>query len=259
MRTEKGYWGVPWSADEVEYLRANYATMRTKDIVEKLGRSYNAVVLRAKIEGLTSRHRSAKTSLVPGYFKVIDTPEKAYLLGLISADGCISARNQLALALSEKDAELVEFARDCIAPGGRITGYVTKTGSRMVAFKVQNAELAEDLAQWGIRPAKTLAMHWPVTLSPEMGRSYLHGYFDGDGSLGTDGIGRWALVGGSPSFLASVQEFVLAETGIRVGGPYQDKRHKHAWSIVATGAPVRELDAWLQQDGLGLARKRFTV
>lgn len=257
MRTKEGYWGVPWTAEEVEYLKANYATIRTKDIAEKLERSYNAVVLRAKIEGLTSRHRSAKTSLVPGYFREIDTPEKAYLLGLIASDGCISARNQLSIALSEKDVQLVEFARDCIAPGGRITGYVTKTGGRMMAFKVQNAELAKDLAKWGIRPAKTLTMQWPTDLGPEMGRCYLHGYFDGDGSFSAEGIGRWAVVGGSPSFLVSVQEFVLAETGIKIGGPYQDRRHEHAWSIVATGEPVRALDAWLQQDGLGLARKRF--
>ena len=214
---------------------------------------------RAKIEGFTSRHRTGRNSLVPGYFREIDTPGKAYLLGLLASDGCISRAGQLSLALSEKDAGLVEFARDQVAPGARLASYLTREGRGMVVFKVQNADMAADLATWGMRPAKTLTMHWPVSLGPEMGRSYLHGYFDGDGSLSTEGLGRWSLVGGSPSFLASVQEFVKAETGIWIGGPYQDKRHKHAWAIVATGAPARRLDAWLQQDGLGLARKRYPV
>ena len=94
-------------------------------------------------------------------------------------------------------------------------------------------------------------------IAPDMQRSFLHGYFDGDGSLGIRPMPRWAMVTGCEPFLRDAQAFILAEAGIRVGGPYQDKRHKSAWSIVATGGPVRALDAWLQQDGLGLARKRL--
>jgi hypothetical protein len=256
VRTAEGYWGVPWTAEDVEYLKANYGTVRTKDIAEKLGRSYNAVVLRAKIEGLVSLHRAAMNSLTPGYFKQIDTPVKAYLLGLLAADGAVSDRNQVVLALNVKDADLVAFARDQIAPGGRLGEYQTRTG-KMVNFKVQCADLAADLASWGVTPRKSYTIAWPTGLDPVMQRSFLHGYFDGDGSLGRAPLPRWAIVSGCEPFLLAAQAFILAETGIRVGGPYKDKRHKSASSIVATGEPVRALDAWVQQDGLGLARKRL--
>ncbi len=255
MRTAEGYWGVPWPAEDVEYLKANYATMRTKEIAEKLGRSYSAVAQRAKIEGLVSRHRSAMSSLTPGYFRQIDTQVKAYLLGLLAADGTISDRGQVALALHEKDADLVAFARDHVAPGGRLGEYQTRT-CRMVAFKVQSADLAADLASWGVTPRKSYTVTWPTGLDTVMQRCFLHGYFDGDGSLGREPLPRWAMVSGCELFLRAAQEFILAETGIRVGGPYRDKRAK-AVSIVATGEPVRALDAWVQQDGLGLARKRL--
>lgn len=256
MRTEQGYWGVPWTPGEVEYLTANYATTRTKDIAAHLGRSYNAVVLRARIEGLTSRHRSAMTSLTPGYFRDIDTPVKAYLLGLLAADGTVTDRNQVALALHEKDGGLVEFARDQIAPAARLGCYQTRT-CRMVTFKVQSADLAADLASWGVTPRKSYTITWPGSLSPAMQRGFLHGYFDGDGSLGREPMPRWAMVSGCEPFLRAAQAFIAGGTGIHVGGPYQDKRHVAAWSIVATGEPVRALDAWMQQDGLGLARKRL--
>lgn len=256
MRTAEGYWGVPWTAEDVEYLKANYAAIRTKEIAEKLGRSYTAVAQRAKIEGLVSRHRSAMNSLTPGYFKQIDTQVKAYLLGLLAADGTISDRGQVTLALHEKDADLVAFARDNIAPAGRLGEYQTRT-CRMVTFKVQAADLAADLASWGVTPRKSYSIAWPTGLDPVMQRAFLHGYFDGDGSLGREPMPRWAMVSGSEPFLRAAQEFVLTEAGIRIGGPYKDKRHKAAWSIVVTGEPARALDAWVQQDGLGLARKRL--
>lgn len=256
MRTREGYWGVPWSEEELAYLKVNYATLKTKDIAEHLGRSYQAVAQRANIEGLVSRQRSAMHSLIPGYFREIDTPVKAYLLGLLASDGWISDKGQLSLALQEKDSALVEFARDQIAPGARVKSYETRT-TRMVLFKVQSPDLATDLAGWGIVPRKSRIVTWPHAVAADMQRGFLHGYFDGDGSLGHKPMPRWALVSGCEPFLRDAQAFVYKEIAVRVGGPYQDKRHNAAWSIVATGEPVRALDAWLQQDGLGLARKRL--
>jgi hypothetical protein len=256
MRTPEGYFGKPWTTEELDYLYANYATMPAKDIAAHLGRSYNATIIRGRLEGLTSHHRSGMHSLVPGYFKTIDTPIKAYLMGLLAADGSISARGQVALALNEKDGKLVEFARDNIAPGARLGSYLTQESNTMITFKVQNAELTADLAEWSVVNRKSLILKWP-NLTADMARSYLHGYFDGDGSLNPEWIYRWSLVSGTREFLVSAQEFILAECGVKVGGPYYDKRHNAAWSIVATGEPVRALDAWLQQDELGLARKRL--
>ena len=255
MRTEEGYFGEPWSAEELAYLHANYAKMPAKDIAAHLGRSYNATIIRGRLEGLSSYHRSGVRSLVPNYFKTIDTPTKAYLLGLLAADGSISTRGQVALALNEKDSELVGFARDNIAPSARLGSYLTQEGNTMVTFKVQNAELVADLAKWSVTNRKSLTVTWP-DLPADIARSYLHGYFDGDGSLYPKWMYRWALTSGSRNFLTAVQKFTLDEAGVKVGGPYPDRRGR-AYSIVATGEPVRTLDAWLQQDGLGLARKRL--
>ena len=230
--------------------------MQAKQIAEQIGRSYNAVLVRANLEGLTALHRTGVNSLVPGYFRVIDTPVKAYLLGLLAADGSMSKAGQLKLELHEKDLCLVELARDMIAPGARIGHYRTRT-TPMARFMVSAPGLVADLARHGVVHRKSLITRWPDELPPKHEGSYLCGYFDGDGSLRAEPPLRWTIVSGNPDFLEVIQDRAKAHTGVRFGGPYRDIRHNAAWSIVTTGEPVRALDAWLHRDVPGLARKRL--
>jgi hypothetical protein len=258
MRTEEGYWAAPWTTEEVDYLRDNYGKIPVKGIAAHLGRSYNAVVLRARIEGFKSRHRSGVSSLKPEYFRIIDTPMKAYLLGLYTADGGVSKAGQVTLALADKDRALVEAVRDELAPGARLTGYTTKT-TTMVRFSVSDPGLVADLASHGVVNNKTLITTWPEQVPEELEGAYVCGYYDGDGSLSTtrEGYPRWAIVSGCRPFLEAMQDHIEARTGVRVGGPYRDTRHEHAWSIVQVGDPAWVLDAWMHALVPGLGRKRL--
>jgi hypothetical protein len=195
---------------------------------------------------------------VPDYFRVIDTPMKAYLLGLLVADGSISPANQLKLEVHEKDRCLAELARQEIAPSARIGSYRTRT-TPMVRFMIQSAGLAADLARHGVVNCKSLITTWADEVPPQYENSYICGVYDGDGSLDRRWRYRWSVISGNPDFLEVMQNHILARTGIWVGGPYCDTRHENAWSIVATGRPVPELDAWVHRDVPGLTRKRFAT
>ena len=127
----------------------------------------------------------------------------------------------------------------------------------MCRFMVSSPDLVADLAQHGVVNAKTLITAWPAGLPAHLENSFTCGYFDGDGSLSPKRVYRWAVVSGNRDFLMVMQDRIVTHTGVKVGGPYQDKRHNAAWSIVATGEPVRALDAWMHRDVPGLARKRF--
>jgi hypothetical protein len=257
VRTAEGYWSTPWSEEEVSYLREFYEAKPAKEIAEHLGRSVNAVRLRARIEGLKSRHRAGVNSLVRDYFRTIDTPMKAYVLGLLTADAYVSRAGQLVLALHEKDRELVELVRDQVAPAARINTYTSRT-SPMARFTISSPELVGDLARHGVVRAKSLITTWPDALPPDLEGSYVCGYFDGDGSLRARPPYRWAVVSGSPQFLTEMQVKIGERIGVRAGGPYRDRRHRACWSLVQTGEPVREIDAWLHRDVPGLARKRLS-
>lgn len=261
MRTPSAYKRRLWNPEELAYLRENYTTMPVKDIAAHLGRSQQAVHTRGNQLGLKSRHRTGVNSLVKDYFKVIDTPMKAWVLGLLASDGSVSKAGQLKLELHRKDLEIVEAVRDELAPGARISFYDTRT-TPMARFVVSDPGLVADLASHGVVNAKSLITAWPSGLSGLSGQftnSFICGYYDGDGSLGIRPALRWAVVSGNPDFLRMLQSEIRALIGVKVGGPYRDCRHEHAWSIVAAGEPVRALDAWIHEDVPGLARKNLAA
>lgn len=255
----RGGYSPKWTEEDRRLLRENYATMPAPEIAARLGRTLSSLHVQASNLGLKSYHRKANTSLVPGYFRVIDTPMKAYLLGLLMADGWVAGnpRLQLGLALRDYDSELVKLLRDNLAPEARLSSYLTKEGNTMVKFQVGSADLMADLAQHGIVPRKSLVVEWPATVPPEHEGSFLCGMHDGDGSLELQPIPHWSLVGGSYGFQTTLQERVMLHTGVKVGGPYPDRRKDNCWRVAVTGKPVRALDAWMHRDVPGLARKRI--
>jgi hypothetical protein len=253
------YGATRWSDEELAYLRENYSTVPTRQIAAHLYRTDKAICARARLLGLKSRQRAGVNSLVKDYFKVIDTPMKAWILGLLTADGSVTKETgQLKLELHSKDFEILETVRDELAPEARIRFRVLGK-SPMARFVIQDQGLRADLASHGVVNAKSLITTWPAGVPDRYLNSFICGYFDGDGSLGTNPALRWAVVSGNPAFLRVMQSEILRLTGLVVGGPYQDRRHQHAWSIVATGKPVRALDAWIHVDVPGLTRKNLAA
>ena len=256
-RSAQGYGGPVWTEEDYAYLRENYTTLPAREIAAHLGRTEQAIHNRASRLKLKSRHRVGVNSLVKDYFKVIDTPMKAWVLGLLASDGSMSKAGQLKLELHRKDLAIVEAVRDELAPDARISFYSTRT-TPMARFMVADPGLVADLASHGVVNAKTLITAWPDDLPGAFVNSFVCGYYDGDGSLGTTGPWlRWAVVSGNVEFLEVMQDKIHEHTEIWVPGPYEDRRHENAWSIVKSGKPVRALDEWIHRDVPGLARKRL--
>lgn len=252
-----GGFSKPWTAEDDAHLKAHYSTVPLAELAAHFGRTVNGVQQRAGRYGLISRHRIGAATARTDYFNQVDTPMKAYLLGLLAADGWVSPRNRVCLSLVSYDRSAVELLRDEVSPATRLKDYRVNT-SDMVSFGVQSAELAAGLAKYGVTPAKTHTLMWPELLPEELAGSFVGGYFDGDGSLGAGGgYPRWAITSASVPFLEAIQQRAFNQTGTWIGGPYRDKRHS-ASSIVTTGhGQVRDLDEWIRAEVPGLARKRY--
>jgi lambda repressor-like predicted transcriptional regulator len=135
----------------------------------------------------------------PDFFEQIDTPEKAYWLGFISADGCIVATaalpegSHLNLKLAIRDkGHLVKLkealgvyvaVRSGLHNGfGKIMGYAE--------LNVRSGRITESLITLGITPRKSATLEpWdgPADLMPH----YWRGLFDGDGSMAIKGPGLY--------------------------------------------------------------------
>ncbi len=110
------------------------------------------------------------------FFEVIDCAEKAYVLGLLAADGCI---DRTTFRLFLKDHELVDRAHGMLDT--RVVIKSTRYGTR--GFVVGSRRMVADLARHGVVPRKSLTHEWPTTVPPEWLWVYVLGYFDGDGSI----------------------------------------------------------------------------
>ncbi len=194
------------------------------------------------------------------YFSRIDTATKAYIVGLIAADGNVISdprRNRLSLELSEKNRELLELVRREVCPRATIRARERASG-RFVVLSVSSRRIRHDLAVLGIGPRKSLVLDWPAALAPDLEWAFLLGYFDGDGwvtswVVGTTIYWRVGLLG-TRAFLCGARDAILRHTGVTCSMP---QPRENIWRLTKSGKAALKVDAWLHQDpNLGLVRKR---
>ena len=262
--------GRPFTPDEDAYIRTNYETSQMREMVAALGRHHNSVRDRARQLGLsnaTQEHRRAVRATVRhDYFSQIDTPVKAYVLGVMASDGTVaSGSNGISVKVKPADVDLVKFVRDEVSPRSRIyertqpplPGYTAERP--YVGFAVSSAQIKADLVNLGITPRKSHTLQYPH-LAPHLTAAFILGCYDGDGCLWIDGLpGRWQwhLYSASEDFLVAAREVIRRHTGLelRTG---TSKRGLHRLRLNG-GKSIKVLDAWLHADVPGLARKSLTA
>lgn len=131
-------------------------------------------------------------TLDEGYFENIDTEGKAYWLGFITADGCVSAgavgangwvRNQLSVKLKESDAGHLEKLKSALSAQAPVRFVPQATSSAAGAeIAVTSGRLVESLIGLGVGPRKSLTVE-PWSGPDELMRHYWRGMVDGDGTL----------------------------------------------------------------------------
>lgn len=163
----------------------------------KIGKQYNCghhVILNLLhengIESNNSRsHR--KYALNENYFDTIDTPNKAYILGFLYADGNNSPqKSTIALYLQEEDREILEKMRVEIGSEKPLVfadksnkhdfGYNYKNQYGLVMF---DKHMCNELINKGVVPNKSLVTTFPTFLRTDLFSHFIRGVYDGDGSI----------------------------------------------------------------------------
>lgn len=157
--------------------------------------------------------------LIDDYFREVDSPNKAYWLGALYADGWVTLRNgvpkETGLAVQPDDAAwLQEFQRD-IGHSGRIVikenrNSLAKGGLSAVAtLRVTCQRFTEYAISAGVIPRKSGRLSLPA-ISTELAPDFCRGLFDGDGSIGEK---NFTLICGDKSFTEEVQQLIERCTG----------------------------------------------
>jgi hypothetical protein len=210
---------------------ARLTTAQVADVCQRYQEGTNAVALGREfgvsdvaICGLLKRRGIARRGLSEcqpkhypldrHYFDVIDTEPKAYWLGFLAADGCVT-RGLVNILLSERDGDHLERLRIALGGGPPLRdvpvtagGYPgAKPGLRLT---IRSIDLFRSLSAHGVVPNKTLILKWPTTVPYALLGHYLRGYFDGDGCIKPSGT--WEIAS-NHDFLVGCQAYLMQELG----------------------------------------------
>lgn len=169
-----------WTKEEEEFLKQHYSSMSKDEILEYLP-DKTRKVLTYKVESMGLRKPPVRSVLD---FSCIDSEEKAYIVGFLAADGCISKpkkRNyRISLEISTKDEEHLCLIRDLLAPNAKIS---YRKSRDMCSFSFVDPQMTRCLFELGVVPNKTSCIQPPTKISDNYLRHYIRGYLDGDGCI----------------------------------------------------------------------------
>lgn len=164
-----------------EFLKLYNEGLNYIEIGKKLGACEEVVTRWAK--ELQVKDRRRKYELNEEYFSIIDTQEKAYWLGFLSADGYVNeTRNQIQFELQERDKESVKLFANTISKTYYEPLITISNGFLHYYVLLTSKKLVEDLKKYNVYQNKSLTFS-PPELPKELIPYWIIGYMDGDGCL----------------------------------------------------------------------------
>lgn len=194
-----------------------------KDLAEKYKVDEHSIYKILNMAGI-QRQTGYHSKCDEDYFSYIDNPNKAYLLGFITADGAI-VNEVLSIEVHKDDVAILEFAKSEINP------YATLTPTRdciKVTFGAKT--LSRDLAKYGIIQNKSkIIKRVPIELTPNnLLPFYFRGLIDGDGCIHKDG--KVSIYSGSKDFIAHAQEILVQEVHVKKLKIYHGTTYFITWA-----------------------------
>lgn len=179
------------SKEEKDYVLEWYNKKTTREIAEHLGYTTKKINDFAYGKGLI--REISRYAVNQNYFKKIDTANKAYWLGFLYADGCISLKNKdiktggslLEITLQADDVDILKRFKMSISSNSPIKEKLVKGKYPSVRLCICNTEICRDLEKLGCTPKKSLTLTFPnkSQVPDDLIPHFIRGYFDGDGNV----------------------------------------------------------------------------
>lgn len=158
----------------------------------KIGQAFNvsAQTVTRRLQNLLGdelANMTLKLSYDKYFFHNIDTPQKAYWLGFITADGYVNEdRNFLQIHLQWSDRDHLEKLREAVQAEEQIQIKCEQyciTKNKIATLVLQGKELIEGLVMHGVRQNKSTKEEPPIGVPNNLMADYLRGLWDGDGGI----------------------------------------------------------------------------
>lgn len=170
---------------------------------------------RTRSEAFEQLSNARKHQFDEHFFDRIDREQKAYLIGLLYADGWMQPKTY-GTCLSSTDRELIEMFQQALATSHPIRLRYPPAGKDLHEITVNSKVLYHALLRQGCHPNKSLTLEFPRNVPGDLLHHFIRGYWDGDGSIRLDRRGNLrATVAGTHAFLSGMQRALIASIPIK--------------------------------------------
>ena len=209
----------------------------------------------------TTKQTSKRYSFNENFFEKIDTEEKAYWVGFILADGCISRGKDIIIALKEDDkSHLDKFIKSIDGNNKYFIGKNNHFGGnyKLARLSIRSKKMYNDLLKWNITERKSLTIN-PPSIQKHLQRHFWRGVIDGDGhicinnqylykSLEIGLCGSNAVIRGFINYVGSVLSF-----NTRLSTDH------NIWRTRTSGKKAKQLCALLYDDAVVYLDRKMKI
>lgn len=227
-----------WLSDEqIAMIRAMYLAGHTAAEILPLFNdkitTENSIMKIVKDAGIASRSTGPRNVILhEDFFDVIDTEEKAYMIGFLMADGYVIKQkrgrtNTWGITLQEQDKYMLEKFRTLVGSDNKL-GH----SRNEYVFIVSSQHMVDSLAKYNIVPRKCKTISFPfAVISEDLFRHVIRGLFDGDGCIS----GNHCIFSGNQIMMSDVRKLLCEKLEIA-----QNKLHTNKYDVTSFGFSAKK-------------------
>ncbi len=142
------------------------------------------------------------------YFKNIDSYDKAYFLGFLITDGCVTEDNAIKLQLGFQDSHILEIFREKTKNENsiKISG---PNRNHECSWHCKSKEMQEDLKKYGVVYRKSTTTKFPILKNKKMMSHLIRGLFDGDGWISCSVGNTIGICSSSKEFITDLKNYLV--------------------------------------------------
>ena len=150
-------------------------------ICEVMPYTPHTIISHLRKRGIEIRSKAGfKKPFYENYFEKIDTERKAYFLGFLMADGCITERHKsqtcIAMQLKSTDEYILYELKKELKTENKVGFSPARSHSQL---KIHSDKMVEDLAKYGVVSKKTGKEVFPEDKIPQsLQHHFIRGFFD---------------------------------------------------------------------------------
>jgi len=195
-------------------------------------------------------------------FNKIDSHEKAYWLGFISADGNVY-KNRLKIGLSVKDINHLELFKRFLKSDHSVSLFYPKVNGKIYEsceFSVRSDKLIFDLLQLNVTPNKSKTLI-PANIDPQYFNSYILGIIDGDGCFHLNKKGQMTCnVTGSLEIINFIMNTLVKNCNITKTKIFEAKPGMNVYTCYLGGNnKVKKIVSFLYKDSPIFLKRKHDI